>query len=37
VATRPWTGPDSFITEGGEFSPECVLVESGLLVAPCVA
>ena len=34
IPNRPYVAPDSFVTEGDEFTSECVFVETGLLVAP---
>jgi hypothetical protein len=31
LAPRDWTGPQHFVTEGAEFSPEPIIYPSGLL------
>jgi hypothetical protein len=36
VKNRPWNGPDHWLTDGAEFSPEPVLIPSGLLSSPVV-
>ncbi|MCK5676719.1 MAG: hypothetical protein KAH99_06860 [Verrucomicrobia bacterium] len=37
VPDRQWIGPVNFVTEGAEFSEECILIESGLLAPPEVS
>lgn len=34
---REWVGPPNFVTEGAEYSDECIFIESGMLEAPLVA
>jgi hypothetical protein len=36
VKNRPWNGPDHWLTDGAEFSPEPVLIPSGMLSPPIV-
>jgi hypothetical protein len=36
VKNRPWNGPDHWLTDGAEFSPEPVLIPSGMLSPPVV-
>ena len=36
VKNRPWNGPDHWLTEGAEFSPELILIPSGMLSLPVV-